>query len=175
MSRRDYHWLNDPVEPDPDTTERWERNTDSDGITHISRDELQELAAALERAEQERGDLKFWLSAAQEEAHELRTALERIEAEAREWKRDFESALARNVGDGWFKPTDEERRMILTALGDVWLIQPDDEPNPHAATLLFRKLSTTERSGCGYHAPADVHGCAACDTKRIATEQSGDE
>lgn len=33
----------------------------------------------------------------------------------------------------------------------------------------------TERSGCGYHAPADVHGCAACDMKRIATERSGDE
>lgn len=48
---------------------------------------------------------------------------------------------------GWVRLTENDRRMILTALDDVWRIQPDDEPNPHAATLLFRRLSSTERGG----------------------------
>lgn len=137
---------------DPDTVERWECG----GIMNCYRCaalEKREVvpAAALEWAEER---LRREQRAADAESDELTRQMhqacrraERAEAEAREWKRDFESALARNVGNGWYRLADGDRRMLLTALGDVWRIQSDDEPNPHAATLLFRRLSTTERDG----------------------------
>lgn len=110
----------------------------------------------LERAERAEAELERWkrlprIQALGESLRDARLEIEfaeeraeRAEAEAREWKRDFESALARNAEDGWYRLTEEDRQVLLTALDDVWPIQPFYEPNPHAATLLFRKLSTAE-------------------------------